>query len=310
MKPVLFAGTRPYGRAENISALYDAYQGKKKFIQVSGDNNHPDITSGNYDILVIDDFPSKSPGKCIMLWHAIQGGKHIGFDQNEPYVTPEKTAIIDYIIAAGHGAIPMWSQCARMPQDKILPLGMPRTDGFKNKMKGDGHTLLAKKRAYLYAPTFRWGNEPANFNLDQDWLDEQLTDDELFVIKPHMAGKSLLKRHYKHIIEVGASEPSSPYLYDCDVVITDYSSIIFDGYLLNKPAILFEKTSGYTDIRGMYLKYPERYCSNYVTNEKDLLEAMRNVYDLTNIEKTVINYVADMCDGHSCERICKLIAQL
>jgi len=25
MKPVLFAGTRPYGRAENISALYDAY---------------------------------------------------------------------------------------------------------------------------------------------------------------------------------------------------------------------------------------------------------------------------------------------
>jgi hypothetical protein len=24
-KPVLFAGTRPYGRAENISALYDAY---------------------------------------------------------------------------------------------------------------------------------------------------------------------------------------------------------------------------------------------------------------------------------------------
>ena len=32
MKPVLFAGTRPYGRAENISALYDYYQGEKKFI--------------------------------------------------------------------------------------------------------------------------------------------------------------------------------------------------------------------------------------------------------------------------------------
>lgn len=29
MKPVLFAGTRPYGRAENITALYDAYQGEK-----------------------------------------------------------------------------------------------------------------------------------------------------------------------------------------------------------------------------------------------------------------------------------------
>ena len=28
-KPVLFSGTRPYGRAENISALYDAYKGEK-----------------------------------------------------------------------------------------------------------------------------------------------------------------------------------------------------------------------------------------------------------------------------------------
>ena len=57
-KPVLFAGTRPYGRAENISALYDYYQGDKKFIELEWHHKHPDITSGNYKVLVIDEFPS------------------------------------------------------------------------------------------------------------------------------------------------------------------------------------------------------------------------------------------------------------
>ena len=67
VKPVLFAGTRPYGRAENISALYDAYQREKKYIQVIGNNDHPLIHSGEYDVMVIDDIPSSSPGKCMMI---------------------------------------------------------------------------------------------------------------------------------------------------------------------------------------------------------------------------------------------------
>ena len=309
-KPVLFAGTRPYGRAENISALYDAYQGEKKYIQVSGDNSHPEIKSGKYDILVIDDFPSETPGKCIMIWHAIQGGKSIGYDQDAPYVTPARTNIIDYIIAAGHGAIPMWAQCVRLSEEKILALGMPRTDVFIGKQKGDGKTMLANKRAYLYAPTFRWHNEPAQFQLDYNWLDAHLSDNEIFAVKAHMAGQKLLHKEYAHIVEIPSTEPSSPYLYDCDVVITDYSSIIFDGYLLGKPAILLEKKTGYPEYRGMYMKYPMEYCSKYVTNEQDLLVLLRLVNSITNVEEKVVAKIADMCDGHSCERICNLINEL
>ena len=305
-KPVLFAGTRPYGRAENISALYDAYQGEKQYLGIYDYNEFLKITP-DYDVLVIDEFPRRFTKKTILVWHAIQGGKTIGYDQPKPYIDPAITNKIDYVIAAGTGAIPMWESCTKLPPDRILSLGMPRTDSFIGKKKGDGHTLLADKRSYLYVPTFREPDESPNFKIDLDLIDNYLYDDELFVVKAHMRTDTMLHKQYKHIIEISSSEPSSPYLYDCDVVVTDYSSIIFDGYLLNKPAILFEKEKGYVDYRGMYLKYPYEYCSKNAINEKELLYLLRSTTSLTEVEYNVINKVADKCDGHSCERICKLI---
>ena len=120
----------------------------------------------------------------------------------------------------------MWNKCTNISSDKILSLGMPRTDALLKKYKGEGNTILAKKRSYLYVPTFRWPEETTEFILNYDWLDQQLTDDELFVVKAHIVGHPLLDKTYKHIIEISSSEPSNPYLIDCDVVITDYSSII------------------------------------------------------------------------------------
>ena len=306
-KPVLFAGTRPYGRAENISALYDYYQGEKKFIQLEWHHKHPDITSGNYDILVIDEFPSQKPKKCILIWHAIQGGKYIGFNQPNPYI---KNELIDYVIAAGDGAVPMWVKCTNLSEDKILPLGMPRTDVFIGKQKGDGNTKLGSKRIYLYVPTFRWPEEATEFVLNYDWLDNQLTDKELLVVKAHTVGHPLLNKTYKHIIEIPSSEPSTPYLIDCDVVITDYSSIIFDGYLLNKPSILYSPNFDYVTRRGMYMQYPQEYSSKIAVNEQELFYLMRNTHELTQTEQNCIHRVANMCDGHSCERICNLISKL
>ena len=306
-KPVLFAGTRPYGRAENISALYDYYQGEKKFIQLEWHHKHPDITSGNYDVLVIDEFPSQVPKKCILIWHAIQGGKHIGFDQPNPYINNK---LIDYVIAAGNGAIPMWAKCTQLSEDKILPLGMPRTDVFIGKQKGDGGTVLANKRSYLYVPTFRWPEETIEFNLNYDWIDSQLTNDELFVVKAHTVGHPFLTKKYNHIIEILSSKPSTPYLIDCDVVITDYSSIIFDGYLLNKPSVLYSPNFDYVSRRGMYMKYPQEYSSKIATNEQELLNLLRSTYQLTEIERKCMQKVANKCDGHSCERICNLISKL
>lgn len=310
MKPVLFAGTRPYGRAENISALYDAYQGEKKYLGIYDYNEFLKINDKDYNVLVIDEFPRRFSKINIMIWHAIQGGKYIGFNQPNPYINLDIVKRIDYIIAAGDGAVSMWSKCTRLPENKILPLGMPRTDTFIGKTKGYGNTILANKRSYLYVPTFRELTEPTAFLLNYDWLDNELTDNELFIVKAHMRDQRILPKQYKHIIEISSNEPSAPYLYDCDVIITDYSSIIFDGYLLNKPSILYSPNLDYVSKRGMYMQYPQEYSSKYAVNERELLNLLRSTQELTEVEKNCINIVANKCDGHSCERICNLISNL
>ena len=307
MKPVLFASTKPLERAENIRALYEAYEGEKEFVQVNGCRRHPAIQSGAYSLMVIDEFPTETPGKCVMIWHAIQGGKTIGLDQPYPYYHAWQATLMDCIITSGHGVMKMFAKCSGLPEEKILPLGMPRTDAYVGKHKGDGQTVLAEKRAYLYAPTFRVGDETPFPDINWKWLDENLTDGEVLAVKAHtMTGKFGIGR-YRHIIEIPSEEPSTPYLIDCDALVTDYSSILFDGYLLGKPAVLFEKRKGYTETRGMYLRYPDEYCSRYCTGEEELLHLLRTSYGLKNTEKSVLRLVADGCDGNATERVCMLI---
>lgn len=312
-KPVLFVtglGNK-LERAENLKALYDTYQGEKAFIPVSSPDYYQTITSNKYNLRIVDTFPTEHHILTIMMWHAIQGGKHIGLNEKTTYYRKEYANCIDYIVAASDDSKQMWNQCTAVSTDKILSLGMPRTDRYIGKIKGDGKTILANKRSYLYVPTFRAHGEPAIPPIDWEWLDEHLSDDELLIIKSHPQGKSFLGRtYYKHIIEADKMEPSVNYLYDCDIVITDYSSIIFDGYLLNKPSVLFEKKTGYPEYRGMYMQYPKEYSSKYATNEKELLEILRSTNTLTNTEQDCLQKVANMCDGHSSERICKLIDKL
>lgn len=315
-KPILFSCFRPIERAENLRAAYEAYDGPKQLIHSYDPDYEKEVTSGKYDIMVIDDFPSCTPGKCIVIDHCIHGGKLVGMDQpGTPYYHPSFADRITYIISAGTGTIGMWESCSLVPRERILPLGMPRTDQYVGKKKGDGHTVLAWKRAYLYVPTFRDKGETPLPHIDMDYIDSNLSDDELFVIKPHpwyyqYVSKKVIDTQYRHIIAVPGDEPSAPYLYDADVVITDYSSIMFDAYLLNKPVVLFEKTPGYTETRGMYFDYPYDYCSYYASNEEQLLNnvCFRAKYSfLTPTEQSCRNVVADRCDGHSCERLCKFI---
>jgi len=315
-KPVLFSAFRPIERAENLRAIYEAYDGEKKLVYWFDPNYRSEVTSGKYDLMVIDDFPSCTPGKCIVIDHGIHGGKTICMDQpGTPYYNRSVAKLITYIVSAGHGTIGIWETATLVPKERIIPLGLPRTDQYIGKKKGDGHTVLAGKRAYLYVPTFRDKGETPMFELDLDYIDEHLSDNEVFAIKPHpwyyqYVSKNVISKQYKHIIAIPGDEASAPYLFDADVVITDYSSIMFDAYLLNKPVVLFEKTPGYTETRGMYLKYPWQYSSRWAFNEELLVHTLHHDdLKLTSIEIDCKLHVADMCDGHACERICKLINQ-
>lgn len=307
---VLFAGTKPLNRAENLKAVYDAYDGSKVFVQVDPWRHHPEIRSGKYKVMVCDEFPTESPGIAIMIGHGIAGGKTSGLEQPHPYMSRKDAGLITYCINTSETMRDLVARYTGITREQVLPLGMPRTDVYIGKGKGDGNTELAKKKAYLYAPTYRTREETPMPDIDWQWLDDNLHDDEILAVKPHTMTKHILSRTYKHIKEFPAYDTSAPYLYDCDVVISDYSTIIFDGYILNKPSVLFDKSKGYLNTRGMYLDYPGQYSSKYCDNEKDLLNLCRSADGLTDVEKDCKKLVAEKCDGHSSERVCELIRSL
>lgn len=311
-KPVLFVTGlgKEKERAENMSALFNSYNGEKEFISMHDMDYGNKVKSGNYDLMVIDVFPTISPGKAVMIWHSIMGGKFIGLNDRTTYYRWTYADLMTRVIGSGKATIDMLHRATMVPKDRIVNLGMPRTDRYIGKKKGDGHTFLADKRAYLFVPTYRGYHEPQYPPIDWRWLDGQLTDDEVFVVKGHPYGLPLNVPKCEHIVEISKMEQTVNYLYDCDVVITDYSTTMFDGYLLGKPCVLFEKSVGYVRARGMYLKYPGQYSSRYARNERELLKQIREANTLTQVERDCLDIVADTCDGHSCERICKLIDEM
>lgn len=307
---VLFTSNRPLYRAENIKAVYDAYDGRKEFIQTDPWRRDDRLSSHKYAIRVCDEFISASPGKAVMIGHAISGGKTYGLDQPNPYHNRRNAELLTHVIASSEEMIPLVAKQSGVLESHVLPLGTPRTDAYIGARKGDGGTFLAEKRAYLFAPTFRNAGESDYPRIDWEWLDAHLTDEEIFVVKPHMVKKHMLDGHWKHLVEVPSTDPSTPYLMDCDVLITDYSSIMFDAHVLRKPVVLFEKNKGYVQTRGMYLEYPGGYSSRYCTDEKELLDLLRQADRPQKEDRECLRRTASACDGHASERVARLIKEM
>lgn len=307
MGKVLFTSRGPLGRCENINAVYTAFDGEKEFIQESWGKPDPRIKSGEFSVMVADDFVPYSPGKLIMITHGCSGGKTYGLRQPSPYHSRENAELIDYVVSTSKDTVALEAEQHGVPESKVLPLGMPRTDAYFKMKKGDGGTALEGKRMYLYAPTFRKPNEPKRLELDWLYIDEMLTDDEVLVIKPHMVTGSMFKSRLRHVWEVSSRLPSTPYLIDCDVLITDYSSILFDAHIIGRPVVLLEKEKGFIEKRGMSYPYPEGYASRYVTNEKELLHAIRTADKPGKEDEECRQRCCGACDGHATERVVDLI---
>lgn len=307
---VLFTSDRPLERAENIKAVYDAFDGEKDFIQTDPWCYNPEVASSKYRVRVTDEFVCSSPRKTVMIGHGISGGKLFGLDQKYPYFRRANARFLSYVICTSEATRDLVATQCGVSISDVLPLGMPRTDAYFGKRKGDGKTFLAKKRSYLYAPTWRSAKEMQMPELDWQLLDSLLEDNEVFVVKPHMITRKILHGKYRHIIEAPSDRPSTPYLIDCDVLITDYSSIMLDAHVLNKPVVLFEKIKGSADMRGMYLKYPDEYSSRYCTNEMNLVEIVRTAFEPLEADKKCREFTASACDGHSSERVTELIGKI
>ena len=116
---------------------------------------------------------------------------------------------------------------------------------------------------------------------------------------------------YEHIVEIPSGTPTTPFLMGCDVLITDYSSILFDAHVAGKPVVLFTKPGDeYLERRGMYFPYPDWYSSRFADSERSLVQTIREADKPQAVDMACREQAAGMCDGHSTERVIEFIRSL
>ena len=312
---VLFLGNHPLGRCENITALYEAWDGDKEFAVLSrGGRDKARDAEGRFNVVVCDEFipPVKGKRYCKTLFvtHGIAGGKTYGLDQKpRPYITKAHGQGLDYIVAPSEHMRGLMAKQCGVGIERVIPLGMPRTDAYFPGPKRAEPFDAGGKRVYLYAPTFRARGEYPD--IDWEMIDGLLGDDELLIVKRHMIIHKTSLHGYRHIMEVPSEEPTAPYLMACDALATDYSSILFDAHVANKPVVLFAKPGDtYLQRRGMYKPYPDWYASRFAEAERPLIQMLRDADRPLEADKACREEAAGMCDGHSTERVIEFIRSI
>ena len=132
----------------------------------------------------------------------------------------------------------------KLPETSILPVGVSRTDMYFNETFNQKcrdnffsqYPEARNKKIVLWAPTFRGKPGVASvYGLD-DVLkaQEELKDTHYFIIKLH-------PHTQVHTEGTNCDIPSEELLPVADIVITDYSSILFDAMIYQLPLVQKEE---------------------------------------------------------------------
>lgn len=296
---VLFTSNNSLERAENLRAVYEAYEGDKEYFHTNPWGAQPDFSSGKYSLRVADELPYDSPGKCLFIGHGMGAGKTYGLDQPKPYF--RRPDLVTYAIASSEDMIPLVAKMIGISPSQVIPLGMPRTDAYFTEGKSAG------SRHHLYAPTFRGGNWFPDF----DAIHYGIPEGHKLMVKPHMVTGTIVERSAWDKIEVYSSQiATTPFLLKAQTLVTDYSSLMFDAMVLRKPVVLFAKDKEkYLKERGMYFPYPERYSRYFFDTEKEMAESL-GYAEWGETDEELRQFYVGACNGNSVAKTLELIRSL
>lgn len=274
------------------------------------------VRSNSLDSLV----KKRKNQKCLYVNHGNLGLKKCEYDITNPKERPPLpfTRDWDYYIAAsdtdlklirsstGYAGVGVVLGMART--DKLVFLDENKINDIKNKL---GITSKDKK-IVLYAPTFRDSDLEKGF---MDYNVNKLADipDVLVVATVHPLAKGLVDRDSfdKKIIDAIDYPDMNDLLMISDVLITDYSSNIFDFCILRKPIVFYPYDyDEYTAYRGQfYLDYKKDLPGPIAYNIDELYEYIKNIDKVKEEYKEKLekfNFIYNhMHDGHACERFVK-----
>ena len=258
----------------------------------------------------------------IQLWHAAGAFKRFGNNASNQIPSADAMSHRDYdlVVTSGEKINAIYADAFQVDVSKVQALGTPRTDKFfdgqyvesRKKLVYDNYPQLKGKRVIVYAPTFREKGTSRSYlpNIDYKAVDDALSEDQVFVICPHpLMGEDDGEWNYDKIMLVQDVSTADMMLI-ADLLITDYSSIIFDYSLLNKPMAFFCYDYD-TYERDFYLDYDTELPGEIFKNIDELTDYLRQgIFETDRRLTDFRNSYMSACDGHSAERVAKAIEEL
>lgn len=257
----------------------------------------------------------KKETKVIQLWHACGIFKRFAYEAKDDIPEFYKCKVIknyNLVTVSSDACVPVYSRAMKLEKGIVKNTGVSRTDIYFSKKyreecknKFYRHYPEAKgKKILLWAPTFR-GNAAIPYLEGKDEilrLKKQLTDDWFLVIKihPHFRDK-----------KISCDIPTEELLPVTDMLISDYSTVIFEYSLFEKPLILFAPDyDTYGSKRGFYIDYTS-IPGRIVKDKNELTKAIEEEYmnfDKEKMHNFKKEYMSG-CDGKSTDRIFSLITK-
>ncbi|MGE7390669.1 bifunctional glycosyltransferase/CDP-glycerol:glycerophosphate glycerophosphotransferase [Streptomyces sp. NPDC004126] len=245
---------------------------------------------------------TKRPGTTyIQTWHG-SALKRMGF--HEPRTKAQGKVAQDrfqkavdrfdhFLIRSEHDVRTL-AKGFRLRDEVLLRTGYPRNDALVEAHRAEAQSgervrgpLAAElgidpdKRVLLYAPTFRASAdgtvEGFEFPFDVEEFADRLGDRFTLLVRTHYLNSASLPPSVAgRVVDVSRHHDITPLLALADGLITDYSSVMFDYAVLDRPMLFFaydyEKYS--TDIRGTYFDLKEKAPGPVVATADELMQAV------------------------------------
>ncbi|MCO4852875.1 bifunctional glycosyltransferase/CDP-glycerol:glycerophosphate glycerophosphotransferase [Bacillus vallismortis] len=266
--------------------------------------------------------------EIVQTWHAGGAFKKFGFSalsyrESNSYDF-EKKAHSSYtkVLVSSPNVINEYSEAFNADINKIIPLGIPRTDIFYSEPYKisvaekfyEKYPELKGQKIILYAPTFR-GNasqrQRFNLKLDLDHLREHLNAEYTILLKLHPSTKETISDidSYNFIFDM-SHEDIDVLMIVSNLLVTDYSSVIFEYSILRRPIIFFAfDLEDYLSERGFYFDYKSNLPGPIAENTPELAEIIKqNKFDLQKISN-FCNYYIRGNQGTTTRRVLNEIFQ-
>lgn len=275
--------------------------------------------------------PFRKKQIVINTWHGGGAYKKAGVDTEKSFFFKRDCRLtgkrITHFISSSGKFTEVMSSALMMDKSKFWEIGLPRNDIFFTDYQATADKI---KKLYqieddvkiaLYAPTYRtpdagtfFQHQLGPYEIDYQRVLHALTErfggKWVLAVRLHSSIASSITQFPENVINMSAHADSQEVLCAADILINDYSSIMWDFVQMRKPCFIFATDyQKYLDTVGLYT-YADSWPFPFAQNN-DELESLILHFDESAYAAAVDEYFGWMQNresGQACRQLCERLA--